>query len=113
MALPRGKAVVAGEGADGARDDKRAFRRELEARLEHWQAEIDRLAAQGVGASGEAGAAFRERIERLRGKQQEARRQLQEFDAARGDDWKDLREGIEEAWDDLARAVTSVSGSRG
>jgi chromosome segregation ATPase len=113
MALPRGKAVVADEGADGARDDKRAFRRELEARLEHWQAEIDRLAAQGVGASAEADAACREEIARLRGRQQEARRRLQELDAARGDGWKELREGIENACDDLARAVTSVSERRG
>jgi chromosome segregation ATPase len=113
MALPRGKAVVADEGADGARDDKRAFRRELEARLEHWQAEVDRLAAQGVGASAEVDAAYREEIARLRGRQQEARRRLQELDAARGDGWKDLREGIENACDDLARAVTSVSERRG
>lgn len=89
--------------------DKNAYRQKLEARLEQWRAEIDKLQAKAAEAGADARAEYEEQIETLRGQQKEARAKLNELSDATGEAWKDLRGGIEKAWDDLGDAVKKAS----
>ena len=89
-------------------DDKSAYRQKLEARLDQWRADIDKLEAKAAEAQADARIEYKKQIEALRGKQKEARAKLDELDKASGEAWKDLKSGLETAWDDLGRAVKSA-----
>ncbi|SDC02474.1 coiled coil domain-containing protein [Ruegeria marina] len=90
-------------------DEKNAYRQKLEARLDQWRADIDKLQAKANEASADARLEYEKQIEKLRGLQQEAREKLEKLDQAGGEAWKDLKSGIEKAWDDLGAAVKSAS----
>ena len=89
-------------------DEKTAYRRKLEARLDQWRAEIDKLRARAVEAGADASLEYRKQIDRLHGRQEAARDRLKEIDEASGEAWKDLRAGLEKAWDDLESAVSQA-----
>ena len=89
--------------------EKSAYRQKLEARLDQWRAEIDKLEAKAVEAGADARIEYRDQLETLRGKQAEARRKLSELDDATSDAWQDLKGGIERAWTDLGDAVKKAT----
>ncbi|MBJ3762531.1 coiled coil domain-containing protein [Maribius pontilimi] len=86
-------------------DEKNAYRRKLEARLDQWRAEIDKLQNKAAEASADARQEYDEQVRNLREQQQDARAKLMELDDASGEAWKDLKKGVERAWDDLGAAV--------
>ncbi|TMM54202.1 hypothetical protein [Sulfitobacter sabulilitoris] len=86
-------------------DDKDAYRQKLQTRLETLRAEIDKLEAKAEHVGAEAREALRTEAKELRAKQDEARKKLEAFRKAQGDAWKDLKSGLDAAWDDLSRAV--------
>ncbi|MCU0984157.1 MAG: coiled coil domain-containing protein [Acetobacteraceae bacterium] len=90
-------------------DDKSAYRQKLEARLEQWRAEIDMLEAKAREAGADARILYEKQVEEWRGKQQEARRRLDELDKASGEAWKDLKSGLEAAWAELGRTAKKVA----
>lgn len=87
------------------KDEKDAYRQKLEARLDQWRAEIDKLQAKAVEVSADTRIQYAEQMEKLESQQAEARRRLEELDDASGEAWKDLTSGIEKAWNDLGEAV--------
>jgi len=89
-------------------DERAAYRRKLEARLDQWQAEIDKLRAKAVEAGADASIAYQEQVEKLRGQQDAARDRLKQIDEAGGEAWKDLKAGVEKAWADLDSAVAQA-----
>ncbi len=90
-------------------DDKNAYEQKLEARLDQWRAEIDKLQAQAKEASANAQLNYQKEVDDLRGRQEQAQKKLDELRDAQGKAWKDLRSGIESAWDDLGRSVRSAA----
>lgn len=90
-------------------DDKNAYRQKLEARLDQWRAEIDRLQAKAAEADADARIEYDRQIEDLRGRQADAQSRLEEFDSASDEAWTDLKGGIEQAWNDLGTAVKKAS----
>ena len=90
-------------------DDKGAYRHKLEARLDQWRAEIDKLEARAAELGADARIEYGKQIDALREKQQKARASLDRLESASGEAWKDLRSGIEAAWDDLGRAVRTAT----
>ena len=91
-------------------DEKNAYRQKLEARLDQWRAEIDKLEARTVEASADARLKYKGEIKELRAKQDEAREKLDELGDAQGQAWNDLKSGLEVAWDELGKAVRNATG---
>jgi septal ring factor EnvC (AmiA/AmiB activator) len=110
MAIPRNKAVLAtiNEEGDSSMSDKSAYREKLEARLEQWRAEIDKLQAKAAEASADARKDYEDQVAELRKQQDEAREKLKELDEASDDAWEDIKDGVEKAWDKLGDAVKSA-----
>ena len=94
-------------------EDRSAYRRKLEARLDQLAAEIDKLQAKAAEASADARIEYERQVEALRKKQADARDRLRDFDEASGEAWKDLTGGLEKAWNDLADAVRKATGRFG
>lgn len=90
-------------------DEKSAYRQKLEARLDQWRAEIDKLQAKAVEASADARLEYDKQIKALRNQQEEARQKLNELDDASSEAWKDLKSGLQKAWDDLGTAVRKAT----
>ncbi|SIO47504.1 hypothetical protein SAMN05444722_2420 [Rhodovulum sp. ES.010] len=90
-------------------DEKDAYRQKIQARLDQWRAEIDKLQAKAVEAGADARVEYDKQIEKLRARQAEAQDRLDELDSSRGEAWKDLKSGIEKAWNELESAVKSAA----
>lgn len=93
--------------------EKSAYRQKLEAQLDQWRAEIDKLEAKAVEAGADARAEYEERVKALQGQQDAARAKLGELDEASGEAWKELKSGIEKAWDNLGNAVENAKEKLG
>ena len=78
MAIPRGKTVIATEKGADPMDEKNVYRKKLEARLDQWRAEIDKLQSKAVEASADARLEYDKQIKELRSQQDEARQKLNE-----------------------------------
>lgn len=91
-----------------AMEDKSAYRQKLEAKLDQWAAEIDKLQAKAAEAGADARVEYQRQVDELRDKQKDARAKLDELDDAGGDAWEDLKGGIEKAWEDLGSAVSAA-----
>ena len=90
-------------------DDKSAYADKLQARLDRWRAEIDKLQAKAKEASADTKLKYNKEVDELRMKQAEAEKRLAELGEAQGKAWDDLKSGIETAWDDLGNAVRSAA----
>lgn len=89
-------------------NSKKAYQDKMEARLDELGAEIDKLKAKADQAGATARLKYQEQVARLRTKQHEAREKLDELNGAADDAWKDLKAGMELAWDSLGEAVSSA-----
>ncbi len=95
--------VVAYEDpAAGARDK---HLEKLEARLKDWGDEIDKLRARADRLGAEAGARYRAQIEELKGRQETARKKLQELAGSGGEAWDDLKSRADAALEELKKGV--------
>lgn len=90
-------------------DDKSAYQQKLEARLDQWRADIDKLEAKAAEAGADARLKYQNEVKALRAKQDEARKKLEELGEAQGAAWKDLKSGVETAWDNLGKAVRNAA----
>ncbi|MCE2594391.1 coiled coil domain-containing protein [Motilimonas cestriensis] len=90
---------------------KEAYQKKLQAQLDEWSAEIDKLKAKADHAEGDAQLEYYKEIEELRSMQETATKKLTELKDAGDDAWEDLKAGIDSAWDSLSNAMKSA-GSR-
>jgi len=88
---------------------KDAYQQKLQARLDEWNADIDKLKARADKAEASVKLGYYEQIEDLKMKQEAAREKLAELKLASDDAWEDLKAGAESAWDSLGEAVKSAS----
>ena len=78
--------------------NREAYEQKLRAKLDEWQAEIDKLRAKARGAEADARIEREKEADRLEAKREEMRHKLKELREAGDDAWDDLRDGAERAW---------------
>lgn len=82
--------------------------KKLQAKLEEWNADIDRLAAKADEVKAELRHEYAEQLETLKAKQAVARQKFEELQKCGGCAWEDLKAGIELAWKAVAEAIDSA-----
>ncbi len=87
---------------------KEAYEKKLQARLDEWGADIDKLTAKAEKAQVDAQLKYYKEIEKLRSMQVAAGRKLTELKAASDDAWEDIKADAESAWDSLGVAVKAA-----
>lgn len=88
---------------------KESYEDKLQARLDQWGAEIDKLKAEADEADADMKIELYEEIEALRSMQAEASNKLVDLKDASEDVWEDMKAGIENAWDSLGSTVKSLA----
>lgn len=85
--------------------NREAYEQKLQAKLDEWQAEIDKLRARARGAEADARIDREKEAERLEAKREEVRQKLEELREAGDDAWDDIKAGAERAWDSLSDSL--------
>jgi uncharacterized coiled-coil DUF342 family protein len=88
---------------------KETYEQKLQAQLDEWGAQIDKLKAKADGAEADVQLEYYKQIEELRAMQESATDKLDELKDASDDAWEDLKAGIDNAWDSLGNAVQSAA----
>ena len=90
-------------------NEKEAYQQKLEAKLDEWMAEIDKLKAKADQASAEAKVEYDKQVNGLHVKQEAAKEKLNALRQAGDDSWEKLKVDIEQTWSDLSEAVKTAS----
>jgi len=85
--------------------DKQAYEQKLEAKLEDWQASIDKLRAQAKEAGADARIEYDKKIDELRAHRDQMEEKLSEMRNAQAAAWTDIKGGVDKAWDDMSKAM--------
>lgn len=82
--------------------------RTMQAKLEEWNVEIDKLTAKAGEVSADVKSEYNEQIESLRAKQAAARQKIEELQHAGESAWGDVKSGIELAFTAMVEALDSA-----
>ena len=76
---------------------KEAYEKKLEAQLNEWSAQIDKLKAQAELAEADAQIQYQKQVKELRAMQDEAEQKLRELQKSSDTAWQDLKAGMDNA----------------
>ncbi|MCR9113597.1 MAG: hypothetical protein NXH84_10000 [Rhodobacteraceae bacterium] len=85
--------------------DKEAYEQKLQARLEEWQANIDKLRAQAKEAGADAQIQYQKQIDEMREQREALEAKLKDIQNAQSAAWADIKTGADKAWDDMSKAM--------
>jgi len=88
---------------------KESYQEKLQAELDEWSADIDKLKAKADKAEANVKLEYYEQVEALRVKQEAAKDKLAVLKAASDDAWEDLKAGTESAWLALGDAIRKAA----
>ena len=80
-------------------EKREAYVQKLKAKIDEWNAEIDKLAAKAGQADAGSKIAYHKRIEDLRAKRKDVENKLAEVQQAGEGAWEDLKQGLENSWE--------------
>ena len=82
--------------------------RKMQAKLEEWNADIDKLAVKANEVSGDLRSEYDEQIAVLKAKQATARQKMEEMQKSGESAWQDLKAGIDLAWTAIGESIDSA-----
>ncbi len=85
-----------------------AYVKKVQAKLDEWNAEIDRLEAKAESAAADARVQYEEQIAKAKASRDDLRQKLGEIRKAGDEAWQELKSGLDQAWDSLSAAVKSA-----
>lgn len=81
----------------------------MKAKLDEWNADLDRLEARTKAAQAEARSRYEQQIADLKAARDAAQQRLNELQHASGDAWLTLRQGTEDAWHTMVQAFRDAA----
>lgn len=88
---------------------KEAYEQKLQAQLDKWNAEIERLKAKADDAQADAQMEYLKQVEELRAMQESVYQQMTELRNASNESWKDIKTGIDSAWNALDQSIKAAA----
>jgi hypothetical protein len=88
---------------------KEAYRKKLEAQLKQWDEKVDVLTAKAQKASAEARIKYKNELENLKAKRATLQRTLEELGTRSEHAWEDVKNGAEETWAAMSKALERIS----
>ena len=88
---------------------RQSYVKKLQAKLDEWSAEIDKLKAKAEGASADVQIEYNKQVNELQEKQKAANDKLAELKEASGDTWEELKNDMDSMWSSLERTFRSAA----
>ena len=88
--------------------EKEAYEKKLQAKLDAWSAEIDKLKAKGDEVEADLQVEYNRQLQDMRAMRDAAEQKLRELRASSDDAWEDFKVGIDRAWDEIANALRTA-----
>ena len=88
--------------------EKESYRQKIRAKLDEWNAEIDKFEAKADQAQADAQLEYYEQLKKLRALQEEAANKLEELEDAGEDAWEDFKDGADIAAGAVEAAIDSI-----
>lgn len=79
-------------------ENKDAYVQKLKAKIDEWNAEIDKLSAKANQSQADLKLRYLEQIEELREKRNEVEAKLDALQEASGSAWDEIKEGLEDSF---------------
>ncbi len=89
--------------------DKDLYQKKMQAKLDEWVAEVDKLKAKASGASADAQLSMNKHIRELEKNIEEGKLKILELGKAGEEVWDAVKDGMESAWDSLMSAVSDTA----
>ena len=89
--------------------DKELYQQKLEALLEEWQAELDKLKATAAAGSADTQLEMNQQIEKFETKINAGKTKLTELSTASEEVWESIKTGLEAAWDSSRLAFDNAA----
>ena len=84
--------------------DKDDYIAKAKARMDQWNAEIEKLQAKASEAEADAKIQYEKQIAELRKQRDEAEAKIKEIGDASDDAWQEMKKGLDSAWDSMSSA---------
>lgn len=88
---------------------KQAHIGKIRARLNEWDAEIEKLTSQADEAGADARIRYQKQVSELKERQKEAQLKLDDMRKSGEDAWEDMKAGVENAWMSMEKAVKDAT----
>jgi len=88
-----------------------AYLEKLKAKLDEWNAEIDRLEAKSRGAEASVRAEYERKLGELRDLRDDARCRADKLESAGEDAWEEMKGGFEEFWNRTKSAFETAAAA--
>ncbi len=89
-------------------ENREAYIRKLKAKIDEWNADIDKLAAKAKQVKAEKEIEYRDQIEALRSKRGEMEEKIAELRKGGETSWEDLRKNLERSWEALKEGYVAA-----
>ncbi|XSG84548.1 MAG: hypothetical protein ACPW60_12535 [Methylohalobius sp. ZOD2] len=88
--------------------ERDAYVQKMKAKLDEWNAELDKLSAKAEAAEADAKLEYQDQIDELEKLRNQARQKLGEVESASDDAWEDVRQGAEAALNEMNNAISNA-----
>ena len=88
---------------------KDAYIQKLHAKIDEWNADIDKLTAKASQVEAESKIEYQKQIGTLKNKRDEVEKKVSEISRSGEDAWQDLKAGIDLAWEAMSEAIKSAT----
>jgi chromosome segregation ATPase len=89
--------------------DKELYQKKMQAQLDEWKADVDKLRARASRAGADTQLKMNEQIKALDSRIAEGKAKLSALSRAGEDAWESIRDGVDSAWDSLKSAVSDAA----
>lgn len=86
-------------------ENKEAYRKKVEAQLDEWKAEADKMRAKFNKKKAESEIEYGKYLDTLKEKQKKARARLRKLEDAGEDAWEELKKGVDKATHDIKKSI--------
>lgn len=90
-------------------ESKQAYEQKMQAKIDQWRSEMDRLKAKASEADADARIEYEKQMDNLKEKQKEAAARLNELRDAGSEAWDEMKSGVEKAARELGDAFASAT----
>jgi uncharacterized coiled-coil DUF342 family protein len=88
---------------------KEAYIQKLHAKIDEWNADIDRLKAKADQVEADSKIEYQKQLQALKSKRDEIEKKVSEISRSGENAWEDLKAGADLAWEAMSEAIKSAT----